>query len=252
MTLEARQVLVCLLAAHILGEFLFRTDHPAQRRRWANLAGHAAVVSGLSYLLCGLWTLWPIPVVVLVAHLAIDGTRVRWRDRGPVGFLVELGAQTLVLTTLAWWAGQMSGGPEWILRWGPTYLRVLILLGGFVLSTHAGGALIGLAVRPLLAELREAQRHRLRGIEPESRGFENGGRWIGRLERGLIFLFIHIGQPAGIAFLIAAKSIFRFGEVSEHRHRMEAEYILIGTLMSFGYGILTAWLTKLLLALSWS
>jgi len=65
----------------------------------------------------------------------------------------------------------------------------------------------------------------------------------------LLFVLSH--NPAGVGFLFAAKSIFRFGELKDPAHRMEAEYIIIGTLMSFGYGVLLAYLTRAMLALTW-
>jgi len=46
-------------------------------------------------------------------------------------------------------------------------------------------------------------------------------------------MFILVGEPAGIGFLAAAKSVFRIGELKESTDRNLAEYILIGTLMSF-------------------
>ena len=69
------------------------------------------------------------------------------------------------------------------------------------------------------------------------RGFAGGGATIGRLERLLIYLFVMAGEPSGIGFLIAAKSVFRFGELSDKANRLEAEYITIGTLMSFAVGL---------------
>jgi hypothetical protein len=62
--------------------------------------------------------------------------------------------------------------------------------------------------------------------------------YIGWLERFLAMLLILIGQPTGIGFLIAAKSILRFGEIKESRHRKVAEYIIIGTFLSFGWALL--------------
>jgi hypothetical protein len=44
--------------------------------------------------------------------------------------------------------------------------------------------------------------------------------------------------------LITAKSILRFGEIKDRRNRLEAEYIIIGTSMSFGYGMFIAYLTQ--------
>lgn len=56
------------------------------------------------------------------------------------------------------------------------------------------------------------------------------------LGRGLVLLFIMIDYPVGIGFLIAAKSIFRFGELNNSLNRIQAEYIIIGTLISILVG----------------
>ena len=75
-------------------------------------------------------------------------------------------------------------------------------------------------------------------------GLRGGGAQIGRLERALIFLFLLMGQPNGIGFLIAAKSILRFEEAKKQHL---AEYILIGTLWSFGLAIGLGWVTRSLI-----
>ncbi|MEM8941694.1 MAG: DUF3307 domain-containing protein, partial [Pseudomonadota bacterium] len=77
-------------------------------------------------------------------------------------------------------------------------------------------------------------------------GRREGGYWIGILERALIYLFVMIGEPASIGFLVAAKSIFRIGEVKEAAQRKLAEYILIGTLASFAAATAFGLLTRLL------
>jgi len=67
---------------------------------------------------------------------------------------------------------------------------------------------------------------------------QNAGKYIGILERLLIFTFIITQHWEGIGFLIAAKSIFRFGDLQESKDRKMTEYILIGTLLSFGLAIM--------------
>ncbi|SMG07618.1 Protein of unknown function [Marivirga sericea] len=64
------------------------------------------------------------------------------------------------------------------------------------------------------------------------------GKYIGMLERLLVFTFILIEEFQAIGFLIAAKSVFRFGDLSRAKDRKLTEYILIGTLLSFGFAIL--------------
>jgi hypothetical protein len=52
-----------------------------------------------------------------------------------------------------------------------------------------------------------------------------------------------LGRWEAIGFLIAAKSVFRFGDLKDSRNRKLTEYILIGTLLSFGIAIVTGILT---------
>ena len=70
------------------------------------------------------------------------------------------------------------------------------------------------------------------------------------LERLFIFSFIILNYWEGIGFLLAAKSVFRFGDLSKTEDRNLTEYILIGTLLSFGLAIATAVGYKYLIELS--
>ncbi len=73
----------------------------------------------------------------------------------------------------------------------------------------------------------------------EEQSLANAGKYIGFLERLLVFVFIAINQWAGVGFLLAAKSIFRFGDLTASKDRKLTEYVLVGTLLSFGLAILT-------------
>jgi hypothetical protein len=64
------------------------------------------------------------------------------------------------------------------------------------------------------------------------------------LERLLIYCFILTGHFEAIGFLLAAKSIFRFGDLKEAQDRKLTEYVLIGTLLSFGIAIATGLLVQ--------
>ena len=66
-----------------------------------------------------------------------------------------------------------------------------------------------------------------------SGGTDGAGRWIGILERLLIFLLV-LGDEAGAAALVvAAKAILRFPEISGDEPHLGAEYVLIGSLSSW-------------------
>lgn len=62
----------------------------------------------------------------------------------------------------------------------------------------------------------------------------NAGRLIGILERLLVYTFIVSNHFAAVGFLIAAKSILRF----QDHETLKTEYVLIGTMLSFGVAIL--------------
>ena len=67
----------------------------------------------------------------------------------------------------------------------------------------------------------------------------DAGKYIGILERFFIFIFVITNHWEAIGFLLAAKSVFRFGDLKDANDRKLTEYILIGTLLSFGLAIIT-------------
>lgn len=78
---------------------------------------------------------------------------------------------------------------------------------------------------------------------PESKKENNdslakAGRIIGILERLFVFVFVITNHWEAIGFLLAAKSVFRFGDLTSSKDRKLTEYILIGTLLSFGLAVL--------------
>lgn len=85
---------------------------------------------------------------------------------------------------------------------------------GLVLCVRVGGILIGFWVKPYLDEIERAGIDGT-GVATKVRGLTNGGRVIGQMERLLIFMLVGMGQLAGVGFLVAAKSIFRFGELKD-------------------------------------
>lgn len=68
--------------------------------------------------------------------------------------------------------------------------------------------------------------------EGENKGLLSGGEIIGYLERLLILTFVIKGQYAVIGFILAAKSIFRFGDLNKAKDQKLTEYILLGSLLS--------------------
>lgn len=247
----ARQLLVCLVTAHFIGDFILQGGKEAvSKSNIFVLLRHSFIVAALSYAICGSWTIWEIPLIIFVAHSALDFVKASIKKKTPYLFLVDQAAHLAVIVTLALIITKENTiHMFWVNLLGNDFIKVLIVLSGGIAAVKSGSILIGLAVKPFLKEIAEHNREKNQQKELLNRGLKNGGNVIGQLERGLIFIFILIGHPEGIGFLIAAKSIFRFGEIKEPKYRREAEYIIIGTLMSFSYGILISYATKYFLNL---
>ena len=73
---------------------------------------------------------------------------------------------------------------------------------------------------------------------------QDAGKFIGILERLMVFIFVLTNNWEAIGFLIAAKSVFRFGDLKNSRDLKMTEYVLIGTLLSFGTAIAVGLLVK--------
>lgn len=121
---------------------------------------------------------------------------------------------------------------------GPAIEVLAFLIGGW-LTTYPAGRLVAWLLRSKTAQLEHSPTDE-HLIKVHDRGFPDGGKVIGCLERLLIYLFVLSDALGAVGFLIAAKSIFRFGELADQQNRLEAEYITIGTLTSFVVGLALA------------
>lgn len=223
------ETVIILFSAHFIADFLLQPDWLQQRKgkAWANLT-HAAFVAGVTYFFLQQWNAWTVPLLVFVSHAMIDAVKQRCRDTWR-SFCVDQVAH-LVSTALILSICIRLG---WVDAFSGVGFGLMVLLAGFSLSVYGAGFLIG----KVAGRLQEDN-----GLAEKINGLQDGGKLIGQLERALIFLFIMIGQPGGIGFLVAAKSILRFGEAKDDQKL--AEYVLIGTLLSFGLAIAAAALTK--------
>ncbi len=228
-----------LLAAHLAGDFVFQTDAMAKsKRRTDTLLNHAAIHALLAYIAAGCLAAWEIPLAVFLSHAAIDFAKARAPRQTQTVFWIDQAAHILVLVAIALAAAAPGVECLWSTGLGPGWGQLGVLISGAIVCIRVLAIVIGFWVEPYLNEIKGTGQDGF--AAGASRGLTNGGRTIGQWERALIFLLVLVGQPGAIGFLIAAKSIFRFGELMDRRNRMEAEYITVGTLMSFGTAIAIA------------
>ena len=161
----------------------------------------------------------------------------------------------IILALFSWAAIHKFGDFPglWTKLFGWPYLLVLAVLSGGIVSIYVVSFLVELSFEALgiKKNLISPGEEDNEGAAFGEMGIAEGGRIIGYLERSLITLFVLAGYPAGIGFLIAAKSVFRFGELTDSNRRWQAEYIIIGTLLSILFGTsfayLTAWIVGIII-----
>lgn len=218
------EALAALLFAHVLADFVFQTGHMVRtKHRPRTMALHGLIVLGTAVVATG--SLHPVLLALAVAHVGIDLIKTHGPWRGLWPFLADQAAHLATLLLAAALVPGLFSAGLWA---AASPLPALMwLVAALLLATRVGGFAIGLYMDPWAAELLRKPGHR--------QGLLNGGQAIGHLERGLIFLLVMAGQPGGIGFLIAAKSVLRFGTVGDDR--AISEYVIIGTLASFGWAI---------------
>lgn len=233
------KLLICLFTAHISGDFLFQPDKIAKnKKRLLVVLLHSLIMGALTYVICGDWTNWIIPVAMFISHLLIDGLKALVKKDNLLIFILDQTFHVAIIIILAKYVflAQVKNF-YWLDRLGKDVPGYLILFMGMILVTKTSGLVIAYILAPFEKKIDETKK------ELHGRGFDNGGKVIGYLERMLIFLLLLMNEPAGIGFLITAKTLFRFGEIREKGNRLEVEYILIGTLLSFFMAIVISLLS---------
>ncbi len=76
--------------------------------------------------------------------------------------------------------------------------------------------------------------------KPDDQSLPNAGKLIGVVERYMALALIIIGQFQAVGLIIAAKSILRFSRTQK------SEYVLVGTLLSFGIAMFAGILISLI------
>ncbi|WP_333816808.1 DUF3307 domain-containing protein [Tabrizicola sp.] len=252
------ETFIALLFAHTLADFVFQSNWIALNKRNPLALGlHLAIVYATAVAATG--SVHPALLALALIHIGIDVGKLIlasvWKAAGGLTlFLIDQGLHLVSLLALTLWLPDLWAQGLWapgtlitgedggILGTGlwssETALPVshlpalMLVLTGLILATRAGGFAVGLLMEPFAPHL---------GKGDAGKSLPGAGRVIGHLERGLIFALVLFGQAQGVGLLIAAKSILRFGAVKDDRRL--SEYVIIGTLASFGWALILAYAT---------
>jgi hypothetical protein len=232
--------LIKLIIAHLIGDFFLQPnswvkDKERKKLRSVKLYLHVAIHIVLIFVIFLNFNVWKTALSIGLLHFVIDALKsiFQTNKNARILFFVD---QVLHFTSI-------------VVVWHIFYKGSLDV--SFLNDTRTWALISGalFLTMPTSIVMRVIIAKWIPDNQPDSpKSLQNAGKYIGILERVLIFLFILTNHFEAVGFLLAAKSIFRFGDLKEAHDLKLTEYVLIGTLLSFGIAIATAMLTQMFIA----
>jgi hypothetical protein len=238
-------LLVKLFLAHILTDFVFQTKASIKRKEKniGALIWHGAFTAIVTTALFATSSFeggkFYLFTLTLCSHTLIDWLKTylsKKNDDAKRKLYLFLGDQAAhILVILFFWLtflNKLGDIGNWFTETANTSY-IVAYATGYIFLTLPAGILIG--------ELMKVFHFK----NTDNAGLPSAGQAIGIIERIIIFTCVLVNQYTAIGFLVAAKSILRIkgdGDDGE----VKTEYIIIGTLLSFGIAIITGELAKLI------
>ena len=219
-----------LLLAHLIGDFVLQPKRglihkQANKIRSSFLYLHIAIHFLLVLILTWDLSYWKIALIIAVSHYLIDLAKLYSTDyfkNKSIPFFIDQAMHLLVIYVCAFYDKLLPFSQELFssINWP--------LLTAFVFVTFPAAIIMNILLQNMSDQ-----------IELDHKSLPNAGKYIGMIERIFVLVFILLGRWEAIGLLITAKSVFRFNDLKESNSRKLTEYILIGTLLSFGLAIFT-------------
>ncbi|OBW40032.1 hypothetical protein AB670_03621 [Chryseobacterium sp. MOF25P] len=226
-----------LILAHLLGDFILQpnswvADKEHCKLKSSYLYFHVLIHTVLSFIFLWDLKLWWVAVLVGISHFIIDACKLSFQNNQTKKrwFFIDQALHVAVIGGTSLYFSEF----EFDFLKDQDFLK--ILMGALFLTTPAS-----IFIKLLLSSWTPVTEEE-GNIQTES--LSNAGKYIGILERLLVFTFIVVNHWEGVGFMIAAKSVFRFSDLAQAKQRKLTEYVLIGTLLSFGIAVLAGILIK--------
>jgi hypothetical protein len=223
-------VLVGLIIAHIIIDFYFQPlswVNDKQQKKWQStkLLAHSLLHSiaacfPILMVTNELSSIFSLIAIVGGSHWLIDLLKVRL-GKNLRYFMLDQALHLIVLIAIALHATGVELGLFFTNIINGFNLKHALIVLAYLLILKPSSIIIS----QILAKYSPID-------ESENKGLLSGGELIGYLERLLILTFVIKGQYAVIGFILAAKSIFRFGDLNNTKNQKLTEYMLLGSLLS--------------------
>jgi magnesium-transporting ATPase (P-type) len=224
--------LLKLLMAHLLGDFFFQPNSWVEEKEkkklksW-KLYAHVFIHVALVFLIFLSFGVWKMALVIGVTHFLIDSLKLIYQRDKTRRLWFFLDQILHVLVILVCWFNYSR--PDFSILFIYEQ-KIWLLVVGALMLTSPTAIIIKMIIGKWLPV----------GDVKKTSSLQEAGKYIGMLERLLIFLFVCTDHFEAVGFLLAAKSIFRFGDLKDAHDIKLTEYVLIGTLLSFGIALLVS------------
>ncbi|PQA93097.1 hypothetical protein B0A69_13140 [Chryseobacterium shigense] len=226
-----------LILAHLLGDFVLQpnswvADKENRKLKSPHLYVHVLIHTVLSFVFLWNTDLWWVSLVIGATHFIIDASKLVFQNvkNKKAWFFIDQLLHILVILGISFYFKEFN----FDFLSNNEFLK--ILMAALFLTTPAS-----IFIKIVLSSWTPAPETQS-SLQTES--LSSAGKYIGILERLLVFTFIMVNHLEGVGFMVAAKSVFRFSDLAQAKQRKLTEYVLIGTLLSFGLAVLTGILIK--------
>ena len=229
--METFIILIKLLCAHLCSDFILQTDRINNGKRKSGIKGlnylllHSAIHACMAYVLVADWSCWLVPLVIFASHFIIDLIKNKYNKDSLSTFLADQFLHIAIIGIL--WFSLYGDGSFFSYIENHCTLNIWLTIMAYILMLRPSSILLGLFL------------NKWTPVPSNTQSLPNAGQWIGYIERIMILTFVLVGSFEGVGFLLAAKSVFRFGELNKAEEIRTTEYVLIGTFSSFTIAILT-------------
>lgn len=230
-------IFIKLILAHLLGDFVLQpnswvADKENRKLKSKYLYLHVLIHIALSFIFLWNIQLWWMAVLVGVSHFIIDACKLSFQTvkNKKSWFFIDQALHFLVIAGVSFYCNEFS------FEFLKDQETLKIIMAALFLTSPAS-----IFIKILLSSWTPVP-ETAGNIQTES--LSSAGKYIGILERLLVFTFILVDHWEGVGFMVAAKSVFRFSDLAQAKQRKLTEYVLIGTLLSFGMAVLIGILIK--------
>ncbi len=219
-----------LLLAHIIGDFLIQPEKWVKDKEKKKLKSPKLYLHVILHIILMLLIIWDISLYLMILsigllHFIIDAGKLllqKKKNKRYLFFIDQLLHITTIVIILSLFTNQ-----DLFLNFKITEVTLLLFICILFLTKPTS-----IIMRMIFTKWK------IEKFTKDNESLKDAGQYIGILERLLVFTFIIIDHWEAVGFLITAKSVFRFGDLTASKERKLTEYILIGTLISFGVAII--------------